>query len=424
MRSIISIATLLFGIGLMLAGNGLVGTLLGVRGSIEGFSASVLGLVMAGYFSGFVAGTFVVPRLIRGAGYVRTFAALASMCSVTVLLHGLYPDPVVWFVARAAAGICIVGIYIVIESWLNEQTTNEQRGHIFSAYMTTTLVGLGVGQLLLQTGDVTTLQLFALGSVLMSIGLVPVAFTRVPEPPLVEAHRLGLRKLYQASPLGVVGALFAGVGTGAFWGLAPVMAGGIGLDPAGISVFMALSILGGALVMWPIGYLSDRLDRRKVLAWVCLVTGFAALGGLWLITWDARLIKVAGFLYGATGFSMYSLSAAHTNDHINAEHMLEATSSLQLLYGSGAIVGPLTAGFLMQSFGPTVLLAFMGASALLPFGFACWRMWVRPPVPLDEQGDWVPQFATSPAALEMYPEIEEEDGSETESTEGSADETR
>ena len=410
MRSIISVATLLFGIGLMLAGNGLVGTLLGVRGSIEGFSSSVLGLIMAGYFSGFVAGTFIVPRLIRGAGYVRTFAALASICSVTVLLHGLYPNPLVWFVARAAAGICIVGIYIVIESWLNEQTTNEQRGHIFSAYMTTTLVGLGVGQLLLQAGDVTTLQLFALGSVLMSIGLVPVAFTRVQEPPLVEAHRLGLRKLYETSPLGVVGALFAGVGTGAFWGLAPVMAAAIGLNPPGISGFMALSIFGGALIMWPIGFLSDRLDRRKVLAGVCLITSIAALGGLWLISWDARLILAAGFLYGSTGFSVYSLSAAHTNDHIDTEYMLEATSSLQLLYGSGAIMGPLIAGFLMQWLGPTILLGFMGVAALLPSVFALWRMWVRPAVPLDEQGDWVPQFATSPAALEMYPEEDEEEG--------------
>lgn len=408
MRSIISVTTLLFGMALMLAGNGLVSTLLGVRGGLEGFSSTVLGLIMAGYFTGFVAGTFIVPRMIRGTGHVRTFAALASICSVTVLLHGLYPNPLVWFLARAMAGVCIVGIYIVIESWLNEQTSNEQRGHIFSAYMTTTLLGLGIGQLLLLAGDVNTLQLFALASVLMSLGLVPVALTRVKEPPIVEAHRLGLRKLYEASPLGVVGALFAGVGTGAFWGLAPVMAAGIGLNPVGISGFMSLSILGGALVMWPIGRLSDRLDRRKVLAWICLMTGIAAISALWLISWDSRLILLGGFLYGATAFSMYSLSASHTNDHIEAEHMLEATSSLQLLYGAGAIAGPLSAGFLMQRFGPTALLIFMGISALVPAGFARWRMWIRPPVPLDEQSDWVPQFATSPAALEMHPEAEEE----------------
>jgi len=408
MRSIVSIATLLFGIGVLLAGNGLVGTLLGVRGGMEGFSSAVLGMIMAGYFSGFVAGTFIVPRMIRGVGHVRTFAALASICSVTVLLHGLFPNPIVWLVARAAAGICIVGIYIVIESWLNEQTSNEQRGHIFSAYMTTTLIGLGIGQMLLLAGDISTLELFALGSVLMSIGLVPVALTRVKEPPIVEAHRLGLGNLYKASPLGVVGALFAGVGTGAFWGLAPVMAAGIGLDPRGISAFMTLSIFGGVVMMWPIGRLSDRFDRRKVLSWVCLITGLAALGALWLIELDLRLIMLGGLLYGAFGFSMYALSASHTNDHVEAEHMLEAASSLQLLYGVGAIIGPLAAGLIMQRIGPAALLPFMGLAALVPAGFAVWRMRVRPPVPLDEQGDWVPQFATSPAALEMYPELEEE----------------
>lgn len=409
MRAITSIFTLLFGIGLLLTGNGLVGTLLGVRGGLEGFSSATLGLVMAGYFSGFVAGAFIVPRIIRRVGHVRTFAALASICSITVLLHGLYPIAIVWLAARAIAGACIVGIYIVIESWLNEQTGNEQRGHVFSIYMTVTMTGLGIGQLLLLAGDISTLQLFALGSVLMSLGLVPVALTPVSEPVLAQTHRLGLRKLYETSPLGVVGALFAGVGTGAFWGLAPVMATGIGLTPAGVSAFMSLSILGGVVMMWPIGRLSDHFDRRTVLAWVCLLTGAAALGAFWLIGIRLYLIVLGGFLYGATGLSMYALSAAHTNDHIDTEHMLEAASSLQMLYGTGAIVGPLFAGFLMHWIGPQALLPFIGAAALVPAAFARWRMWQRGPVPLDKQGEWVPQFATSPAALEMYPEQEEEE---------------
>ncbi len=404
MRGIGSILTLLIGIAILLAGNGLVSTLLGVRGGLEGFSSSTLGLIMAGYFSGFVAGTFIVPRLIRRAGHVRTFAALASVCSVTVLSHGLFVDPIVWLVARALGGICIVGIYIVIESWLNEQTSNEQRGHIFSAYMTTTLIGLGIGQTLLLAGDIATLELFALASVLMSIGLVPVALTRVKEPPIIETHRLGLGALYHTSPLGVVGALFAGVGTGAFWGLGAVMVAGIGLDAAGIAGFMGLSILGGTIMLWPIGRLSDHFDRRKVLAWVCLTTALAAFAALWLIEIDPKLIMAGGFFYGAFGFSMFALSASHTNDHVDSEHMLEAASSLQLLYGLGAIIGPLSAGALMQWQGPTALLPFMGLAALLPAGFAVWRMRVRAAIPIEEQGDWVPQFATSPAALEMHPD--------------------
>jgi MFS family permease len=408
MRSIFAIATLLFGIGLMLAGNGLIGTLLGVRGEMEGFSSTTLGLIMGAYFTGFVAGTFIVPDIIRRVGHIRAFATLASICSVTVLLHGLLVHPWLWMLARAIAGVCIVGIYIVIESWLNEQTSNEQRGHIFSVYMTTTLMGLGVGQMLLLAGDISTLQLFALGSVLMSLGLVPVALTRVSEPPIVESQRLGLGQLYRVSPLGVVGAVFSGVGTGAFWGMGPVFAATIGLGAGGIAGFMALTILGGVLMMWPVGWLSDRYDRRTVLSWICVLSGLAALAALLLVRIEPMLVLAGGFAYGATAFSIYALSAAHTNDHVEPEHMLETTSALQLMYGSGAIAGPIIAGILMQHIHPMALLAFMAAAAFIPAGFARYRMLVSPPVPAEDQGDWVPQFATSPAALEMYPEQEEE----------------
>jgi len=409
MRSIVAISTLLVGVFLLLAGNGLVGTLLGVRGDIEGFSSTIIGSISAAYYGGFVVGTFLVPHLIRAAGHVRTFTALASLCSITVLLHGLWPIAVLWILARSLAGVCMVGIYIVIESWLNKQTSNEQRGHIFSTYMTTTLVGLGAGQMLLLAGDISSLKLFALASVLMSAGLIPVALTRVREPEVVEAHRLSLKTLYDTSPLGVVGAFFAGIGTGAFWGLAPVMAAGIGLDPKGISAFMSATILGGIIMLWPIGRLSDRFDRRTMLAWVSLAAATSAFFALWLIEVHPHLILIGGLLYGASGFSMFSLSASHTNDHVDPEYMLETASSMQMLYGSGAILGPLTAGILMQFIGPASLLSFMGVAALLPALFARWRMWQRGPVPMEEQGDWVPQFMTSPAALEMHPDQEDND---------------
>jgi MFS family permease len=407
MRSIFAITTLLFGIGLMLAGNGLIGTLLGVRGQMEGFSSATLGLIMAGYFTGFVAGTFIVPNIIRRVGHIRMFATLASICSITVLLHGLFVHPWLWFMVRAIAGVCVVGIYIVIESWLNEQTSNEQRGRIFSIYMTTTLLGLGTGQLLLLAGDIDTLHLFALGSVLMSMGLVPVALTKVTEPPVIESQRLGLAKLYAISPLGVVGAFFSGVSTGAFWGLGAVLAATLGLAAGGIAAFMALTILGGIVMMWPVGWLSDRFDRRTVLSWICLFSGLAALLALWLVQIEPIWLLAGGFAYGSTAFSIYALSAAHTNDHVGPEHMLETTSALQLMYGCGAIAGPLIAGVLMHHIHPMALLAFMAFAAFIPAGFARYRMIVSPPVPAADQGDWVPQFATSPVALEMYPEDDE-----------------
>lgn len=409
MQAIVAIGTLLLGVSIILAGNGLLGTLLGVRGEIENFASGTLGLVMAGYFLGFVIGTFFIPNMIRRVGHIRMFASLASIASVITLMHGLLIHPLPWFGLRVLAGICIVGIYIVMESWLNEQTPNDQRGHVFSAYMTVTLVGLGLGQMLLLTGEIESLHLFATAAILFSIGLVPVAMTRVSEPRLSESQRLGLRALYRISPLGVVTCVFSGVSAGALWGLGPVFASALGLGSGGIAGFMALTILAGILMMWPIGRLSDRFERRRVLTWVCFLAAAAASVAYFLIQIQAEWILLGGFLWGAFGFSIYALAAAHTNDHVEPSQMLEVSSSLQLLWGSGAIAGPIIAGYLMQFMGPETFMPFLALAALAPGLFARYRMTVSDAVPEEDQGDWVPQFATSPVALEMLPESEEED---------------
>src|SRR6056297_320932 len=408
MHAILSVFTLLLGVAIILAGNGLLGTLLGVRGQLEGLSPGVLGLIMSGYFVGFVIGTWVVPRLIRQVGHIRVFAALASLASVATLLHGLYIQPGVWLLLRLLSGICIVGLYIVIESWLNERASNEERGHVFSAYMTTTLIGVGIGQLLLIAGDESRLELFALASVLLSLGLVPVAMTEVHEPGIVEADRLGLRKLYRISPLGVVACIFAGLGAGTFWGLGPVFASAIGLDSRGVAAFMGMTILGGIVMLWPVGRLSDRYPRRDVLALACAIASIGATLTAAMVPWGSHWVMLGGFLYGSFAFSMYSLAVAYTNDHLERAQILEVTSSLQLLWSVGAIAGPLLAGVLMQRAGAASVMLFIGASALIPAMFARYRMSTGEPVALEDQSDFVPQFATSPAALEMHPESPED----------------
>ncbi|MGB0513551.1 MAG: MFS transporter [Wenzhouxiangellaceae bacterium] len=299
MHAILSVLSLLLGVAVILAGNGLIGTLLGVRGQLEGISASTLGVVMSGYFVGYMIGTFQVPKMIRRTGHIRTFAALASVASVVVLLHGLYVHAAPWFALRMVSGFCIVGLYIVIESWLNGQTENAQRGHVFSAYMTTTLIGLGAGQLMLMAGDVSRLELFAVGSVLLSLGLVPVAMTRVREPVLMDASRLGLRRLFAVSPLGFVACVASGLSTGAFWSLGSVYAAEVGLETRGIAAFMGLTILGGILMLWPMGRLSDRFERRKILALVCGLAAAGALLTALLTGVDDYGILIGGFCYGA-----------------------------------------------------------------------------------------------------------------------------
>lgn len=404
MHAIVSVFTLLLGVAIILAGNGLLGTLLGVRGQLDGLSSGTLGVVMSAYFLGFVAGTALVPRLIRRIGHIRAFAALASLASVAALLHGLYVHPLSWLMLRLISGVCIVGLYIAIESWLNERVDNAERGHVFSAYMTTTLIGLGVGQLLLMVGDESRLELFALASILLSLGLVPVALTEVHEPGIVEADRLGLRRLYRISPLGVVACTFAGVGSGTFWGLGPVFASAVGFDSRGIAAFMAMTILGGILMLWPVGRLSDRRPRRDVLALACAIASLGATLTAALVPWGSIWVMVGGFLYGSFAFSMYSLAAAYTNDHLERSQILEVTSSLQLLWSLGAISGPLVGGLLMQVAGASSLMLFVAISALFPALFALYRMSRGTPVELSDQSDFVPQFATSPAALEMHPE--------------------
>jgi MFS family permease len=410
MHAIFSVSTLLLGVALILAGNGLLGTLLGVRGQLEGLSPSALGLIMSAYFAGFVLGTALVPRLIRSVGHIRVFAALASIASVSTLLHGLYIQPALWLMLRLATGVCVVGLYIAIEAWLNEQTDNAERGSVFSAYMTTTLIGLGLGQLLLIAGDETRLELFALASVLLSLGLVPVAMTEVKEPALIAAgERLGLRRLYGVSPVGVICCVFAGLGAGAFWGLGPVFASAVGFDSEGVAAFMGMTVLGGVAMLWPVGRLSDRYPRRSVLALTCALAAIGAGLTAVLVPHGSEWVMLGGFAYGSFAFSMYSLAAAYTNDHLERSHVLEVTSSLQLLWAMGAIVGPIVAGWLMQHYDPASLMLFIAATALAPAAFARYRMSVGEPVQLEDQSDFVPQFATSPAALELHPDSPPDD---------------
>lgn len=406
MRAILSIITLLLGIAVILAGNGLLGILLGTRGALAGFSSLNMGLIMSGYFVGFILGSFWCPAVIRRVGHIRLFAAMASMASVTILAHGLVIDPWAWFFLRVVGGFCIVGLYVAIESWLNQHTPNTQRGHVFSAYMTTTLLGLAVGQFLLLAASPLELTLFAVASVLVSLGLIPVALTRVTEPVLDQPSRLRISQLYRISPLGVVGVLLGGAGGGAFWGLGPVFAAQIGLPSLGIALYTGLTIVGGILLLWPVGRLSDRLDRRWVLMWICALTALMA-GVTWLLlVWSWQWMLLGAFGYGAFAFSIYALSAAHTNDHLEPAQVLEATTGLQSLWGIGAVTGPVLAGVFMQRFGPESYLLFLALAAAVPAAFALWRLWVSEAVPREEQGDYVAQVATSPAVLEMYPETE------------------
>ncbi|MEJ2687388.1 MAG: MFS transporter [Gammaproteobacteria bacterium] len=408
-RTLGSIFSLLLGVAVMLLGIGLLSTLLGVRAGVELFPQTVTGVIMSCYFVGYVIGTFLCPAIIRRVGHVRAFSAMAALASVTAIAHALVVNPWAWGALRVMTGMCVVGLYMVIESWLNVLTTSSMRGRVFSTYIAVSLLAMAGGQYLLLVGEVRTFVPFAIASMLLSLALVPIALTRVLQPTPVETPAVSLFHLHRVSPLGSTAALVAGLTGGAFWGMGAVFAQRVGLDGVGIAAFMSVTILGGALLQWPVGHYSDNRDRRTVLMVVCFLAALAALVGYGLTRVSPWGLVADGFFYGGLSFSVYGLAVAHMNDHVDPTQVLEVTRGLLLLYGLGAAVGPASAGVLMAYLGPGSLMAFLALAFVLLGGFAVVRMRTRaPPVPAEEQGEYVPMLRTSPVALEMDPRAEVE----------------
>ncbi len=410
MRAMATISALLLSASILLIGNGLQGTLISVRANLEAFSAPEIGLLVSGYFAGYIAGSLFAPTVIMRAGHIRAFAVFAAVASATALTYALVVNPIVWIALRVVMGFCVCGLYMVIESWLNERTPRETRGRVFSIYRIIDLGSNMAGQLLLTMADPMGFPLFCFVSILISVSLVPVAVTRATAPRPINGARIRLRKLYRTSPLGLTGSFAVGLANGAFWGLAPVFVQGAGHPVSTVAYFMSLTVLGGAVFQWPIGYASDRIDRRKVLI---ITTFMAAAVGVALALLSDRsvlLLLALAVLYGGTIMPIYSLSVAHTNDYVASTDFVEASGGLMLVFGVGATIGPFAASFAMQHLDGWALFAYTAAVHGLLGLFGLYRMTRRPPVPVAEQESFVSVLRTSPAVSELDPRgaVEEE----------------
>lgn len=406
-----SLSTLFLGVGLLLVGVGLLFSVLGLRAGVAQFSSTTLGLVTSAYYAGFVAGTFACPILIRKVGHIRAFAAMASLASTMPILHALWIDPWFWGVLRFITGVCMVGLYIVIESWLNALAPNALRGRLFAVYMAVNFVALALGQWLILVGDRLGFVPFAMVSVMFSFALLPVTMTKVDEPAPVQAPKFSLRSLYDASPLGMAAAVASGLITGAFYGMGTVFGKAAGFSDAGVASFMAAAILGGAIFQWPVGIFSDRHDRRVVLLWVCVLGAGVTLLGFVLAHYAVDALLPLALVFGGLIFSMYGLGVAHVNDVIDSSRLVEFTGGLLLLHGVGAAIGPVLAGTVMDVAGPSSLMLFyaavMGAMAL----YTVKRLRYFPPVPAEQKADFVAMGGGSQAVLQMDPRTLPEEGS-------------
>jgi MFS family permease len=360
------------GIGIMMIAHGLQGNLMGIRSVIEEFNFIATGTMMSGYYVGFFLGSHIAPKLVSRVGHIRVFAAFASMASLSILIIAAYVNPIVWTFARFITGMSVVSCFIVAESWLNDRANNRTRGKILSSYMFITYIGLATGMLLLNFDSPENYKPFILVSILLSIALVPILLTKRKAPKFKKISTMKLKDLYKTSPLGVVSSFCTGIIHSVIFTLTAVYAATMNFSIFEISLLLFLITIAGALSQWPIGYLSDLYDRRNIIiittitsAIFCALIFIASVDALQLMylatEWGTSKLMFFIFItiYAGASLSLYPLNLAHTNDFVPKEKFVAAGGGLQLIFGLGAIGGPIACSIFMNKFGPNSFFIFL-----------------------------------------------------------------
>ena len=392
--------------GVLMLGAGLQSTLLGLRATLEGFPTPVTGFILSCYYVGYLLGTSAAPRMMRQIGHIRVFAALAAVASAIILVQGVFVQSAVWSVTRLMSGVCFAGIYVVAESWLNDRASQTNRGRLLAVYMLVLYIGLGAAQFLIIVASPSTATPFMLVSVLISLSVVPIAVSaqQLPQPALPK--KVSYAELYRNSPLGVVGVSISGMISAIIFSMGPVYARLRGLGSSGIATFMAVSILAAVLTQYPVGRLSDRTDRRTVIAGVCTVATLVAGSIVAFSNMPHALFLLLSAVFSGFALTLYSLSVSHVNDKLEPAQMVNASSSLLRLNGCAAAVGPVLAGSLIHAFGPpayfTTLATLTGALTV----YDLWRKSRRSPVPPEQKGPFInahPQGMVAPIVRTEVP---------------------
>jgi MFS family permease len=405
-KNLLSVFALLLGTLFLFLGNGLHSLLLPMRGSAEGYSTTLLGLLGTSWASGFVLGCLLAPTVVKRIGHVRAFSGFASLIAIIALLTGILVDPVWWVVLRAVTGFSTAGCVMIIESWLNERATNESRGLIFSLYIAITLFGVVGGQMSVPLGDVSTPILFMVAGILYCLAMLPTTLSTAASPQPLKQVRLDIPALFRTSPIACVGIVLIGIANGAFGTLGAVFGAGAGLSSGTIATMMSVTIFAGAVMQLPAGRLSDRIDRRFVLAALAAV---AAIAGLLLFVLEPTSVTVLLILiaiYGATANALYPIAVSHANDFASSEDFVKVSGGLLLLYGVGTIIGPTLGGPVMSAIGPYSLFMLTCWSHVLITAYAIFRSRRRAALPAESRDAYTtinPGTLTTPESLHLSP---------------------
>ena len=384
------IGALLLGSAFLLFAGGINGLILPVRGSAEGFSAVSLGLLGTGWAIGYISGCILTSGLVGRVGHIRAFSAMCALASVSILGSAILVTPWAWILLRAVCGFCFAGTAMIVESWLSDQSTPNSRGRIFGVYTMVNLGATTAGQMTLTLGDASGFLFFALGAIFYSLALVPTAISNRSNPAPLVSVRLNLRKLWRNSPVAVFAVFFVGISNSAFGTLAAVYAERVGLVLAAVAFFTSIPILVGAVAQIPVGLLSDRMDRRKVLVGIAVVALLADIAFLVLAPQDRILNLALAGLLGGSIFAMYPVIVAHANDHAEPGTGIQISGGLLLTYGIGGIIGPLLAGWAMARYADQALFAVTAVSHVLIILYTVVRISRRKALPGEHKTPFQP----------------------------------
>ena len=404
-KIIISIWPLFAGLSLIGLAVGVQGSLLGVRAELEGFDDYLIGLLMSCYFAGFLAGSLLTPKMIQRVGHIRIFAALSAVASVTILIHAVYVEPWAWALMRLLTGFAFSTIYVVSESWLNQSSNNANRGQILSIYTTILLAGICAGQFMLNLANPMDFTLFILISVMVSVAAVPILLSVIITPAIEETERVSIRHLWYRTPMGVTGIILSQWVSSILFGMGAVYATKLGFSVYQVANFMGAMMAGGMILQWPLGKLSDMIDRRWVMSVACLVAVFFAL----LISResDASIrLYVLIFIFGGCSLSLYSIVVALTNDHLRPSEIVPASGTIVLISGLTSITGPITAVFWLQIFGLQSFFVLLASCLLILAGISLWRLLTIEALPSEYKGQVILQAATAPVGTILHAEDE------------------